>query len=147
VWRTNTIAEIQVKTLWVLNILTKKHFRDEFQKCQKRWNRCVRSKGIKVRCNRFYYYISRTFGSHHVLVAYVILARMQVSIICFMIFWESARDLNRKCVTSVTFDVWTIAEHGSVSSHLRTELMASRLRAHTPRKARMVQKSVLSSFS
>jgi hypothetical protein len=44
-WRFDADEEIQAETQTVLNALTKEDFQDAFQKWQKRWDRCVRSKG------------------------------------------------------------------------------------------------------
>jgi hypothetical protein len=62
--RFDTVEEIQAETQTVLNILSKKHFQDAFQKWQKRWDQCVRSQRdylkvmvqnrYQVRRNSFY---------------------------------------------------------------------------------------------
>ncbi|PNF38765.1 hypothetical protein B7P43_G14029 [Cryptotermes secundus] len=43
--RFDTIEELQEETQTVLNTLTNKHFQDEFEKWEKRWDRCMRFQG------------------------------------------------------------------------------------------------------
>jgi hypothetical protein len=44
--RFDAVEDIKAKTQTVLNILTKKHFHDAFQKWQKRWDRFALPRGL-----------------------------------------------------------------------------------------------------
>jgi len=41
-----TIEEIQAETPKVLDTLTEKDFKKAFQKCRRRWDRCLHARGI-----------------------------------------------------------------------------------------------------